>query len=490
VRHTIGSAIVGMLTIMPDGIRLPVREGETMLDTCRRYGYSLRVGCREGGCGDCALQLISGEAKYDLPIAESSLATKDREAGVCLPCRAIPMTDASIKLNRSDTLGKGPFADRLVQLDLKRLGLQDKGSTPTRGPAVAGAATHEPARRRSLKVSRPSMSTGTAMISNDTVTDFHEFDAQLVIDQKEAVAEGVATLTLADPSGKDLPEWSPGAHIDVVLDNEELTRQYSLCGSTKDRQTWRIGVLHDPNSRGGSRFIHEQLATGTALRVRGPRNHFPLIDSPGYVFIAGGIGITPVIPMIAYAEGIGANWTLIYGGRQRSSMAFLDELASYGDRVRVFPQEDVGFIPLTDPSILGDVKKDTLIYCCGPEPLLQAVESASAHWPPGSLHIERFAAKVVPADPKSLDSFEVVCQRSGSTLKVEPDKSILTAAEEAGLKVLASCRAGVCGTCEVDVIEGVPDHRDSVLSSAEREENEFMLVCISRSKTPRLVLDL
>ncbi len=476
MRHNIGTAIVGMLTILPDGVRLPVREGETMLDSCRRYGYSLRMGCREGGCGICALHLVSGQMKYDLPIAESSLATSDRQTGVCLPCRAIPLTDATIRLNRTDTLGRGPFADLLVRLDLKKLGLLENGGSLSPHPA--------------LTTGRSLMSAESPVLPAEIVTDFHEFDAQLVIDQKETVADGVSTLTLTDPAGNDLPDWSPGAHIDVVLDGESLTRQYSLCGSTKDRRTWRVGVLHDPNSRGGSRFVHEQLSIGGALRVRGPRNHFPLIDSPRYLFIAGGIGITPILPMIAHAEGIGADWTLIYGGRQRSSMAFLDELVVHGDRVRVFPQKEVGFIPLADPSILGEVKKDTLIYCCGPEPLLQAVEKASADWPTDSLHIERFAAKAVSADPKSLDSFEVVCQRSGVTLKIDSDASILKAAEQAGLKVLASCRAGVCGTCEVDVIDGVPDHRDSVLSASERAANAFMLVCISRSKSPQLVLDL
>ena len=488
MRHSIGTTVIGILTVQPDGTRIPIREGETILDSCRRYGYSLRVGCREGGCGECALKVVAGETRYALPIAESSLSTKDREMGVCLPCRAIPAADTTIQLNRIDRLGRGPFADHLVERDLKKLGLYESAGSPKNSAGAVAPA--EPAARRSLKVRRPSMSTEASVMPTATVTDFHEYDAELVIDQKLTVAEGVATLELTDPSGKDLPEWSPGAHIDVILDGETITRQYSLCGSTKDRRKWRIGVLHDPKSRGGSRFVHEQLESGGALRVRGPRNHFPLIDSPHYVFVAGGIGITPVLPMIAYAEGIGANWKLIYGGRQRSSMAFLDELAAYGDRVRVFPQEEVGFIPLTDASILGEIKQDTLIYCCGPEPLLQAVEKASAHWPAGSLHLERFAAKVLPAEPKSLDSFEVVCNRSGITLKIDSDKSILNAAEEAGLKVLASCRAGVCGTCEVDIIDGTPDHRDSVLSASERASNEFMLVCISRSKSERLVLDL
>jgi ferredoxin-NADP reductase len=489
MRHSIGATVIGVLTVQPDGTRIPIREGETILDSCRRYGYSLRVGCKEGGCGVCALKVVAGETRYALPIAESSLSTRDREAGLCLPCRAIPAADTTIQLNRIDRLGRGPFADHLAERDLKKLGLYERAEPPAT-PLGAVNPTLEPAARRSWKARRSSMSTQASVLPAATVTDFHEYDAELVIDQKSTVAEGVATLVLTDPAGRDLPDWSPGAHIDVILDGETITRQYSLCGSTKDRRTWRIGVLHDPKSRGGSRFVHEQLETGGALRVRGPRNHFPLIDSPHYVFVAGGIGITPMLPMIAYAQGIGADWTLIYGGRQRSSMAFLDELAAYGDRVRVFPQEEVGFIPLADPSILGDVKDDTLIYCCGPEPLLQAVEKASAHWPDGSLHLERFASKVLPADPKSLDSFEVVCNRSGITLKVDGDKSILNVAEAAGLKVLASCRAGVCGTCEVDVIDGTPDHRDSVLSASERASNEFMLVCISRSKSERLVLDL
>ena len=234
--------------------------------------------------------------------------------------------------------------------------------------------------------------------------------------------------------------------------------------------------------------MHEQLQVGGTVRVRGPRNHFPFIDSAEYLFIAGGIGITPMLPMIAAAEAVGADWRLAYGGRSRDSMAFLDELAGYGDRVMVRPRDEVGRLPLS--TVLAESRNNVQIYGCGPGPLLDALESASAHWPAGSLHTERFAAKDMPPVAGALDSFEVICQRSGIALKVGADQSILEVADQAGIKVLSSCRAGVCGTCDVDVLDGRPDHRDSVLSAAERASNEFMFVCVSRSLSPRLVLDM
>jgi ferredoxin-NADP reductase len=320
-----------------------------------------------------------------------------------------------------------------------------------------------------------------------STTTFHEREADLTIERRDEAADGVVALTLVDPSGAELPEWSPGAHVDLVL-SPQLTRQYSLCGSTRDRRSYRIGVLRDPKSRGGSQHVHDQLQQGATVRVRGPRNHFPFIDSAEYLFIAGGIGITPMLPMIASAEAVGADWRLVYGGRNRESMAFLDELAGYGDRVTVHPQDEAGHLPLS--TLLAEPREDVHIYSCGPGPLLDALESASAHWPAGSLHTERFAAKDVPVSAGALDSFEVVCQRSGITLKIGSGQSILDVATEAGVKVLASCRAGVCGTCDVDVLDGQPDHRDSVLSAAEKESNEFMLVCVSRSLSSRLVLDM
>ena len=190
------------------------------------------------------------------------------------------------------------------------------------------------------------------------------------------------------PQGDDLPAWEPGAHVDLLLD-EGLVRQYSLCGDPRDAKTWRVGVLLDPASRGGSRHVHERLVEGGSVRVRGPRNHFALVDSPRYLFIAGGIGITPIIAMIDSAQQAGSDWTLIYLGRSRTTMAFADVLAdSYGDRVTLWPNDQKGQFDLE--SALNEPADQTLVYCCGPEPLLAAVEQHCAHWPEGSLHIERF----------------------------------------------------------------------------------------------------
>jgi ferredoxin-NADP reductase len=317
---------------------------------------------------------------------------------------------------------------------------------------------------------------------------YREVEADLTVLGRESVADGVVTLTLGPVDGSELPEWTAGAHIDLVL-GESLVRQYSLCGSTGDRGRWRVGVLLDPESRGGSRFVHERLPEGATVRVRGPRNHFPLVSSPRYQFIAGGIGVTPILTMIEAAQARGADWRLLYGGRERASMGFLDELAGYGDRVTVCPQDELGMLDLA--SVLGVPRPDTLVYCCGPEGLLGAVEDGCRHWPAGSLHLERFSAKPVgEPSPEALDSFEVVCQRSGVTLTVTADKTIYELAEQAGLDVLGACMEGVCGTCEIEVLEGEPDHRDSVLSDAEQAAGDAMMICVSRSRSERLVLDL
>jgi ferredoxin-NADP reductase len=223
------------------------------------------------------------------------------------------------------------------------------------------------------------------------------------------------------------------------------------------------------------------------VRVRGPRNNFPLADSPRYLFIAGGIGITPMLPMVAAAEAAGAEWELVYGGRQRASMAFLEELARYGDKVSVRPQDETGFLDLD--GLLGTPRADTKVYCCGPEPLLAAVEQRCTNWPRGSLHVERFVAKPL-TEPVLTEAFEVRLAQSDLTLSVPPEKSILDVVEEAGVGVLSSCTEGTCGTCETPVLDGVPDHRDSVLDETEREANDCMMICVSRACTARLVLDL
>lgn len=322
--------------------------------------------------------------------------------------------------------------------------------------------------------------------STAVTTVYSEHVSELQVTERNEAADGVVSLVLAAPDGSELPAWTPGAHVDLLL-TPELTRQYSLCGSPADRTAWRIGVLRDPASRGGSQHVHEALTPGAPIRVRGPRNNFPLVGAAAYVFVAGGIGITPLLPMIAEAEAAGARWSLSYGGRTRASMAFLDELARYGDRVQVWPEDERGMLDLE--AILGQPQPDALVYACGPEGLLQAVESRCAAWPAGSLHVERFAAKKVDA-PAVVSSFEVLCQRSGITVTVPPDRSILEVVQEAGVAALSSCMEGVCGTCETAVVEGEPDHRDSLLSEEEKAAGDYMMICVSRSCGPRLVLDL
>jgi ferredoxin-NADP reductase len=333
-----------------------------------------------------------------------------------------------------------------------------------------------------LSAARDGMRTMTT-----TQTIVREHEADLVVREAQTVADGVVALTLADPNGGELPAWTPGAHIDFVL-NDQLIRQYSLCGSPSKPDMWRVGVLRAPDSRGGSERVHDVLTPGSIVRIRGPRNHFPLVASPRYLFIAGGIGITPILPMIAEADAAGADWRLTYGGRERASMAFLDELAQYGDRVTIIPQDEQGMLDLE--AVLGAPRPDTLVYCCGPEGLLSAVEKFCEKWPLGTLHLERFTAKPQEPAAEVNSSFELVLQRSGLTLHVPADKSVLTVIREAGVSVLASCLEGVCGTCETEVIDGEVDHRDSILNDEERASNEYMMVCVSRCRSPRLTLDL
>jgi ferredoxin-NADP reductase len=310
--------------------------------------------------------------------------------------------------------------------------------------------------------------------------------ATLRVTSKDVQADGVLTLDLTAPSGGRLRDWTPGSHIDLVLPNG-LTRQYSLCGDRWDAYTYRVGVLREPASRGGSSHVHDHLQVGDLVGVGGPRNNFPLVPSDRYLFVAGGIGITPILPMVRQAEMLGADWQLLYGGRQRSSIAFLDELERYGDRVLVRPQDEYGLLDLV--GFLGEPREDVRIYACGPGPLLAAVERTCADWPPHALRTERFVADEVGA-PARTAPFEIELARTGTTVTVTPDRTVLEALNEVGVEVLSSCRRGVCGTCETTVLAGRPDHRDALLDDDEREVNDCMYVCVSRSLDERLVLDL
>ncbi|MFI6874213.1 PDR/VanB family oxidoreductase [Streptomyces sp. NPDC050400] len=298
---------------------------------------------------------------------------------------------------------------------------------------------------------------------------------ELVVAERRAEADDVVSLILRRPDGAPLPGWEPGAHIDLVL-GEGLERQYSLCGG--DGRSWRIAVLREAAGRGGSARVHRELAPGSRVRARGPRNHFRLEPAPAYRFVAGGIGITPILPMLAAA----GEWSLFYGGRSRSSMAFTDEVTARHPAGRVHLCEG----PLDLAAQLAGLRPGELVYACGPESLLAAVEELV---PAAALRTERFTPTAA-APGGDDEAFEVELARSARTLTVPAGRSVLGALQDAGVEVLYSCTEGTCGTCETEVLAGEVDHRDSVLTAQERDSNDTMMVCVSRAKGGRLTLDL
>ncbi|GAB2790736.1 PDR/VanB family oxidoreductase [Streptomyces daliensis] len=317
-------------------------------------------------------------------------------------------------------------------------------------------------------------------------------------------ADGVLSVELTHPEGKPLPAWEPGAHLDLVAG--EHTRQYSLCGDPRDSGRYRIGVLNEPSSRGGSRYVHTALRPGATVTVRGPRNHFRMVPAERYLFLAGGIGITPLLPMAREAARQGIPWRLVHGGRCRDAMAFGAELAELAQQsglaepagaVLLHPQDERGHIDL-EAALTGlDAPGDgTLVYCCGPEPLLAAAEErCAALGIADRLRVERFAAPATRRDGRDDEveadaEFEVECRRSGRTVRVGSGTSVIDAVESVGVSVPSSCRDGICGTCETRVLDGTPDHRDYVLSEAEHAAGESMMICVSRCSSGRLVLDL
>ena len=304
-------------------------------------------------------------------------------------------------------------------------------------------------------------------------------------------SDSVLSLALRHPLGEDLPVWRAGAHLDVLLPNG-LVRQYSLC-SDPATKTWRIAVLREPAGRGGSAYVHDELRPGTKIQVRGPKNNFALDPAGKYVFLAGGIGITPILPMVRAAAAAGADWRLVYLGRSRTSMAFLGELATYGDAVHVHADDESGIYPLA--GLLEDPAGDFEVYACGPGPLLNVIQKLADEWEnPARLHLERFAADPRLAAevhaPQVGDHAFIVETNGGKEVEVPAGTSILEALERAGMAPLNSCREGICGTCETTVLSGKVDHRDSLLSEDERAAGDTMMICVSRCRGTRLVLDL
>ncbi|WP_176445603.1 PDR/VanB family oxidoreductase [Blastococcus mobilis] len=310
----------------------------------------------------------------------------------------------------------------------------------------------------------------------------------MVVREVRQEAEHVVSFALARRDGQPLPEWEPGAHVDVLIAGD-LVRQYSLC-STPSEPTWRIAVLREQNSRGGSTWLHDRVREGDIILVAAPRNNFSLdLSGERFLFVAGGIGITPLLPMVAAAESAGKDWSLLYLGISGRSMAFTEALRAYTPKVVLHRDADSGVIDL-EATLDRLGAPGATIYACGPAGLLAAVESYAGRRENCCVVLERFTA-----DPDSVavpqgDHAFVVETSDGREVKVGADESILDALHRSGIPALSSCREGICGTCETRVVQGIPDHRDQLLSEEERQSGEVMMICVSRCLGDRLVLDV
>ena len=319
----------------------------------------------------------------------------------------------------------------------------------------------------------------------------HDSSIMLTVVDRGVVAhdQDVVALTFADADGAPLPPWRPGAHLDIHLPSGRA-RQYSLCGDPARRDTYRIAVRRIPDGGGGSAEVHDVLAIGSRVTTSGPRNAFPL-TVPGYGsptqrlrFVAAGIGITPILPMMHHVERLGVQWSMVYAGRSRDSLPFLDELTDFGDRIEI-RTDDLRGVP-TAAELLGDCPDGTAVYACGPAPMLTAIRAQLASRDDVELHFERFAA------PPVIDGeeFSARVASTGMTVPVGAQETLLSALQRADVWPSYSCRQGFCGTCRTRVLDGCVDHRDSLLTDPERADG-MMLICISRAaKGQQLTLDL
>jgi ferredoxin-NADP reductase len=304
-------------------------------------------------------------------------------------------------------------------------------------------------------------------------------------------AAGIHTFELQSTSGGLLPAFDAGAHIDVNLANG-LIRSYSLANSPSERDRYVIGVNRDRASRGGSAYMHDEVRVGDILTVSAPRNNFPLAEDAAHsVLLAGGVGITPLRSMLHRLLALGRSWELIYCARGRQHAAFFDELTALakqsGNRVRFNFDGETPEQRLDLPTLLSTLPDHSHFYCCGPLSMLEAFEKATAELPSERIHVEYFAARE-PLATSGL--FNVRLARTGRVLRIALGQTILDAVLDAGVRVSYSCMEGICGSCETGVIDGVPDHRDLVLSREQQCANKKMMICCSGSKSPELVLDL
>ncbi len=308
----------------------------------------------------------------------------------------------------------------------------------------------------------------------------------IVIEKRPLIPGSIVELKLAHTENVPLPGWEPGAHLEIVLPSG-LVRHYSLCGDPQD-SVYTIAVLKEPESRGGSIEIHDAIEVGTILTIRGPKNHFPLVMSDHTAFIAGGIGITPLLPMMRELSAQGKSWELHYGGKSLAALAYLDALQLMGgQQISIYLKDETRRVPVKE--VIEKLPEKTVVYVCGPESMIDEVEAESKE--KGlDVKLERFGSSGVPITHEGDTAFEVTLQRSGTTLTVAADQRLIDVVRSVVPSVPFSCEEGYCGSCETGVLEGEPDHRDSILSSDEKEANDCMMICVGRACSPRLVLDI
>jgi len=314
----------------------------------------------------------------------------------------------------------------------------------------------------------------------------------VVVTRLTQEAQDVVGIELRAIDGSDLPSFTAGAHVDLTM-GDGLCRQYSLANSPRERSRYVLGVGLAPASRGGSAFVHQRLAVGDVVKVSEPRALFGIdASATEHAFIAGGIGITPILSMIHWCEANGRPWRLLYCVRTRARAAYTWALAPHHVRVQFHvDQESAGTAPDLQ-GWLGSLASGAHVYCCGPGGLMDGVANAcvAVGIPRDSTHFERFTASAQPADPANAGSFTVVLNRSGRRIEVRPEQSLLDALEAANMSVPFSCREGLCRSCETSLLSGEADHRDFVLSDEERASQKCILPCVSRARSPELVLDL
>ena len=358
----------------------------------------------------------------------------------------------------------------IIALVLRRRRL--RGNPDLRRPERASAAT-----------SATSVTTDVATHATATARANRVIPG-VVVARTDLTSE-VVSLRLAPADGSAVLPWAPGAHVDLRLASGQI-RQYSLHGDTADRLGYDISVLREPLGRGASREIHE-LQVGSPVGIGGPRNNFPLVPAPAYVFIAGGIGITALKPMIEHVEAGGFPWQLIYRGRSRPEMAFADSLqAKYPRQAQVLPSDTAPRPDLT--ALLRSLPSGAAVYCCGPKTLMDAVSLAmAADCPQGTLHLERFTSTA--KDDTQSRPFQVVLPRLGTIVDVSAGQGMLEALRDVLPDTPASCETGVCGSCEMRVLAGRPEHRDDILNGSDRERTDIVYPCVSRSRDAFLIVD-